>query len=82
MRKKEFEINYGEKGSGAVKYARKNGYVYRAQIWGLSISKIVRCVWSATLGGASYAVYAFAQELQKDRELEVFVNWVVKQLGL
>jgi hypothetical protein len=32
-------------------------------------------------GGASYAVYAFAQELQKNPELMISVNRVVKKLG-
>jgi len=33
-------------------------------------------------GGASYAVYAFAQELQKDQMLEGYVNRVVEKLGV
>jgi putative transposase len=33
-------------------------------------------------GGASYAVFAFAQELEKDPGLEMAVNKVVKKLGL
>lgn len=32
-------------------------------------------------GGASYAVYAFAQELQKDQELEAIVSRIVMKLG-
>ena len=33
-------------------------------------------------GGASYAVYAFTQELQKDRELEMSVNKVINKLRI
>jgi len=33
-------------------------------------------------GGASYAVYAFAQQLQLDSGLEMSVNKVVEKLGL
>jgi putative transposase len=33
-------------------------------------------------GGASYAVYAFTQELQKDPELEIMVNRVIGKLGI
>ncbi len=32
-------------------------------------------------GGASYAVYAFAQELQNDEGLQTLVTRVVNQLG-